>query len=572
MATWLVRNETPDRLRVQGGGRVLQLAPLQAVRVTEDPAGLGAPARQARDALVLEWAPEPLRSTRERWTALLGVLAVLAVGGAAGAQLTGASRAVLATAAALAVVCVGAIARLNVRDGIDNLDFARAVLVRALGLCLVGAVLLTGVLAPAAAVYYGTELASVVSLDGAVRVRPGSEDLVVARVLQLLLIALLALLPGMMFFQFDREKVGTLLDRWLHHIFRLDPTVHTLADVDAKYGRRLQEFFGISSPWTAASPAPRRRASSPVFVATLLLAIGWVLVLLSTEAAVTRYAPDARPTLSQLFEPASTPVSFAFLGAYFFTLQVVLRGYVRGDLRPKTYTIVSVRILLSFVLAWALQGVAGGSAPVLAVAFLGGIVPDTVLRKLRDVSAGIRLPGERPVRGELALLDEKAPLTDLDGIDLYERTRLAEEGITNIQALAHHDLVDLTLSTRIPVLRVVDWFDQAVLYQHVTPVDRQQLRAHGVRTATELVHVGSSPDARLLDQVMPADRVRLVLEALRGEDWLAFLVCWRRYPLAEPRPVRVYGTQAEGGTPVEVLPALPEPRRRPPRPAGAQPA
>ena len=49
-----------------------------------------------------------------------------------------------------------------------------------------------------------------------------------------------------MYFQFDREKLPTQVDRWLHAIFRLDPSLDTVADVDAKYGRRVEEFYGAS--------------------------------------------------------------------------------------------------------------------------------------------------------------------------------------------------------------------------------------------------------------------------------------------------------------------------------------
>ena len=64
-------------------------------------------------------------------------------------------------------------------------------------------------------------------------------------------------------------------------------------------------------------------------------------------------------------------------------------------------------------------------------------------------------------------LHEPAPLTDLEGIDLYDRTRLAEEGINNVEALAHADIVDLMSSTRISAAELVDWTDQAILYLRV---------------------------------------------------------------------------------------------------------
>ncbi len=36
-----------------------------------------------------------------------------------------------------------------------------------------------------------------------------------------------------------------------------------------------------------------------------------------------------------------------------------------------------------------------------------------------------------------------------------------------MEGLAHHDLIELLLQTRIPAPRLVDWTDQAILYLHV---------------------------------------------------------------------------------------------------------
>jgi hypothetical protein len=121
------------------------------------------------------------------------------------------------------------------------------------------------------------------------------------------------------------------------------------------------------------------------------------------------------------------------------------------------------------------------------------------------------------------------------------RTRLAEEGITSIQALARHDLVDLILSSRIPASRLVDWLDQALLYQHVTPADRQQLRKAGIRTATELLAASRNQNkAHLIKQLQgdkelqdePQDneaRLPLILGALRGDEWLTYVTHWRSH-------------------------------------------
>src|SRR5205085_1275801 len=87
--------------------------------------------------------------------------------------------------------------------------------------------------------------------------------------------------------------------------------------------------------------------------------------------------------------------------------------------------------------------------------------------------------------------------SQLDDVDIYERTRLEEEGITSVQALARHDLVDLILSSRIPVPRLIDWVDQAVLQQHV-PDDAAAMRRLGIRTATDYLQV-CADDAALAE-------------------------------------------------------------------------
>ena len=63
-------------------------------------------------------------------------------------------------------------------------------------------------------------------------------------------------------------------------------------------------------------------------------------------------------------------------------------------------------------------------------------------------------------------IDEPLPLKNLEGIDLYDRARLLDEGIANVEALANHDLIDLLLETRVPAARLIDWMDQAVLHLH----------------------------------------------------------------------------------------------------------
>ena len=124
------------------------------------------------------------------------------------------------------------------------------------------------------------------------------------------------------------------------------------------------------------------------------------------------------------------------------------------------------------------------------------------------------------------------PLTNLQGIDLYDRTRLASEGVTNVEALAHHDLVELMLLTRIPVPRLVDWTDQAILHLHVDESDRATLRRYGIRTASDLVHAYASASdkdefVKILDgRGGKPKRLEVIVEAMKDEAWMDNIRFW----------------------------------------------
>jgi hypothetical protein len=146
--------------------------------------------------------------------------------------------------------------------------------------------------------------------------------------------------------------------------------------------------------------------------------------------------------------------------------------------------------------------------------------------------------------------------------------RLAEEGVNNVQALVRHDLVSLLLRTRIPVSRLVDWADQAILYLHTDPsdevhhqMDRRALAAFGLRTATDFVAAidsnpnalkviaegyrhqgavpGATPSANATTGSAAADqfhenRLQLIYEAAKGEPLYRTVEHWRKSSQAAP--------------------------------------
>ena len=110
-----------------------------------------------------------------------------------------------------------------------------------------------------------------------------------------------------------------------------------------------------------------------------MITLGWTVALLNTTNADSLHRT---PQLTGLLTPTAAPATFAFLGAYFFTLNSVLRGYVRGDLRPKTYANVAARTVTVVVLAFVLERLVAGlggdssSSTLLVLAFIAGVVPE----------------------------------------------------------------------------------------------------------------------------------------------------------------------------------------------------
>jgi hypothetical protein len=380
---------------------------------------------------------------------------------------------------------------------------------------------------------------------------PAFWQLLVGHAAQWVLVSIAALAPAAMYFQFDRQRLESVQRRWVHEVFRLDPTVRTVPDIEAKYGSQIESSFGHLGPDSTLRLGGGRR--SPVIVATILLVVGWFLIISTTqvpglvEAETTAAGvngtelvwPSSEFPVSAFFRPNLSLVGYAFLGAYVFTLFHVLRGYQRRDLHPRTYNTVVVRILAAYALGLVVSVVYDGPAAEVLMFFVG-FMPQSALVWLREQLA-------QDKRGWRILpLHEPAPLTDLEGIDLYDRTRLAEEGVNNVEALAHADIVDLMSSTRIRAAQLVDWTDQAILYLRVGgdahPKERHEtgviqriagsatpsnpepmpavlrnlshLRSFGIRTATDLLQAYNQALRRGRDDDSKASEVAALRDAL----------------------------------------------------------
>lgn len=535
----LLRNCTPARLSVQTGHGRLVIPPLGHARTSASAIGPGVLARAERAGLlsVDEDSPgEPWASTA---AALATIVLALGIGGLASAD-AGITETTVA-------ICAGVVAFLGVvLWQIPSLRFSERSRELAI-LSLTGLVVLS---LPGLILYFGSDVSYLMTEAS----KQHNHDAAVALIgicVQFLSIVGASALPVVLYFIFDRERLQTLRQRVTRHIFRLDRGMRTLSDIDAKYGQWLDEAFGRRGGEARYLPGTRW----PILIAASVLSLGWAVALLDTK-------PTGSGTLTALIQPTPAAPTYAFLGAYFFTLNSVMRGFVRGDLRPKTYAQIATRIVGAVVLAFALErllrGVGGdpSSATLLTFAFLIGIVPETFLIRLQEV-ARTYVGGRARARDmdQASLTYETEPLTRLQGIDIYDRARLLDEGVTNVEGLAHHDLVELLLKTRIPANCLVDWADQAILFIHCSCMCSDadpdggrsvltQLRGHGIRTATELRRAyEESENKAAFARIVQTPRgkpavIPVVLDAIAAEPWIDAIDHWRRqHPV--PKTIRV---------------------------------
>lgn len=328
---------------------------------------------------------------------------------------------------------------------------------------------------------------------------------------RILVITVFTILPAIMYYVFIASRKRSLFQEFVSNLSRLGLLNHQCADDlqldDANnryfertrilsYIDRFEAVYGPvgkqpklelleatqcselsdSSP-SIPEPAGGRIFSPatafPVFIATFLIGLGWVQFIPPWIGGEPVENPS-NATLHSSLLYNELPALFAFLGAYFFSIQMLYRRYVTNDLRASAFISVSIRIILGVIGAWLLQVVFSADAIgregaywLLFASFVIGVFPPVLWRVMRDLSGRMLILGK-----VVPSLDSDLPLSDLDGLTIWHQTRLEEEDIENAYNMANADIIALLVNTKMPPERIVDWVDQAILYSCLPPVDR----------------------------------------------------------------------------------------------------
>lgn len=405
--------------------------------------------------------------------------------------------------------------------------------------------------------------------------------------------ALLSIIPGWIYLQFIRNKGHSLYDEYVLNLFRLKidemanlpaPPEHTSwyrswheshralipkEVTDNLYRRKFESVYGPSAVSTIglAKKRPltlkeRTETFAPVVMATIIVAMAWSLVLQPELLKDINLIPGNFELSGRPLLPAD-PLRYAFLGAYAFIIIDLVRRYFRDDLKSAAYLSATTRIVFASALIVAMD--AAGFDNLVSdeqanfVAFFVGFFPRAGFTWLRAM-----LP--RKLQAAIPQLESDYPLRHLEGLNIWYESRLIEEGIESLQNLCSASLVDLMLKTRIPIVRVIDWLDQAYLYLHLPknldhpeqpPLGVAELRVLGIRTATDLERtwkyarrIPSDPDLRLLlgRALIPKEPEKIdavmssMILSLKGEPNLWHVRAFRELDwLKKDRPPRPPG-------------------------------
>jgi hypothetical protein len=362
-------------------------------------------------------------------------------------------------------------------------------------------------------------------------------------------ILLLSILPASLYFLFLVVRGRTLWEEFVYTLQRLDAFEYgplpDLAASDPKnpYRQKFEALYGknLLSPLS-----DRNETLTPVFLCTIMLSLGWAAVLQPPSAiGLELHSLTAIQGVSQSL-PA-TALKYGFIGSYFFALEMIVRRYFQDDLRISAYVNVMVRIVVVALLVSVVHLVWPSDASTnieWALAFLIGIFPQVGLLAIR--TAVTRALGNDKLFPSLKI---EYPLSRLDGLNFWYEARLLETGIEDMQNLATANIVDVMLNTRIPVGRLVDWLDQALLYIRLdegknTRAQRVSLRAIGIRSATDFVSVITDRDCGAQFQEFVIGKLngrteeggvsggnipwsQAILKSLEGEPNLMHVQAWR---------------------------------------------
>jgi hypothetical protein len=272
----------------------------------------------------------------------------------------------------------------------------------------------------------------------------------------------------------------------------------------------------------------------PIIFATFVCILGFGFLLFAADVLqVNQTRPNVFLTgivdldadgIRKVRWQSSVILVFAFLGAFTWSAQNIVRRLITADLTPSTYYAAGLRMIfaacLALLLSWPLRSAGEAASALPGIAFLAGILPEQAFIYLKE-KIGLFSKTKDADALDLGMIE---------GLNLFHKVKLSELGIDNSQNLAEANLIDLLLRSSFSTCQLIDWILQAKLHVHFKD-DIAKIRSAGVRTAVDFqAKCATAEQQSVLAQhtQIPEIALKIIHESLKQDASIAALADLRR--------------------------------------------
>ncbi len=207
-------------------------------------------------------------------------------------------------------------------------------------------------------------------------------------------------------------------------------------------------------------------------------------------------------------------IGYGFMGAYLFSMLVILRRMMSIDLTPSVYYNVSLRIIFSivvaivfrhFVDAWSFgesPGYVSANSMIPVFSFFAGMTPYSALTFMKE-----RMPFTKAKGNERA---DSLVFEMIEGISIFKKVRLNEIALDDAHNLAVANPLEIAFRTPYKLNFIMDWVSQSQLFLRFGTTGLKDMRSKGIRNIFDFYqNTQTQEDIANMVKVLPQYKDRI---------------------------------------------------------------